>query len=201
MGEVVRKKDRKFRTLTTQWFLHHELVTDPERSEAWHFFATEFLPKYAGFTRTVLVDALTEKLRYHSEQHFGPGSKLNQQIARKILQVYTEESGLGQLGLLRKDAKELVRLQPKTVGEGGYWTDFDWDQALRLGSEIANMEYSGEYGFAETEMFWPTTHMVVPAEQALTCGHCHGEEGRMDWEALGYYGDPIDWGGRFSANR
>ncbi|MCP4138839.1 MAG: tetrathionate reductase family octaheme c-type cytochrome [Chloroflexi bacterium] len=92
-------------------------------------------------------------------------------------------------------------LQPKTVGEGGYWTDFDWDQALRLGSEIAGMEYSGEYDFAETEMFWPTTHMVVPAEQALTCGHCHGEEGRMDWEALGYYGDPIDWGGRFSANR
>lgn len=92
-------------------------------------------------------------------------------------------------------------LNPKTVGEGGYWTDFDWDQALRLGSEISNMEYSGEYGFAETEMYWPTTHMVVPAEQALTCGHCHGEEGRMDWEALGYYGDPIDWGGRFSANR
>jgi len=56
------------------------------------------------------------KLRYHSEQHFGPGSKLNQQIARKIVQVYTEESGLGQLGLLRKDAKELVRLQPKAVG-------------------------------------------------------------------------------------
>ncbi len=92
-------------------------------------------------------------------------------------------------------------LQPKTVGEGGFWTEFDWDQALRLGSEIVGMDYSGEYDFAETEMYWPTTHMVEPADQALTCGYCHGEDGRMDWEALGYYGDPIDWGGRFSAKR
>jgi hypothetical protein len=26
-------------------------------------------------------------------------------------------------------------IQPKTVGEGGYWTEFDWDKAARLGSE------------------------------------------------------------------
>ena len=29
-----------------------------------------------------------------------------------------------------------------------------------------------------------------------SCVDCHGEESRMDWEALGYYGDPIRWGGR-----
>ncbi|MEO2019047.1 MAG: DUF4007 family protein [Fuerstiella sp.] len=51
MGEVIRKKDRKFRTMTTQWFLHHELVTDAERAEAWHFFAKEFLPKHSRFSR------------------------------------------------------------------------------------------------------------------------------------------------------
>lgn len=39
VGEVVRKHDPEFTTLTTQWLLHHELVTDSERSEAWHFFA------------------------------------------------------------------------------------------------------------------------------------------------------------------
>ena len=38
--------------------------------------------------------------------------------------------------------------------------------------------------------------MVVPKEEALQCNDCHGENGRMDWEALGYYGDPIRWGGR-----
>ncbi|MFN2282707.1 MAG: cytochrome C, partial [Anaerolineales bacterium] len=98
------------------------------------------------------------------------------------------------------DTVNNILLQPKTVGEGGYWEDFDWDQALRLGSEVVGLDYSGEYGFTETEMFWPTTHMVAPAADALTCDQCHGPEGRMDWEALGYYGDPIEWGGRFQSN-
>ncbi len=87
-------------------------------------------------------------------------------------------------------------LQPKTVGEGGYWTDFDWDQAARLGAEAAGIPYSGEYDFAPTEMYWTLTHMVQPKEQALQCADCHSENGRMDWEALGYYGDPMNWGGR-----
>jgi len=87
-------------------------------------------------------------------------------------------------------------LQPKTVGEGGFWEDFDWDQAFRLGAEATGLPYSGEYGWAETEMFWPITHLVAPAEQALVCADCHSPEGRLDWLALGYPGDPIEWGGR-----
>ena len=90
-------------------------------------------------------------------------------------------------------------LQPKTVGEGGFWTDFNWDQALRLGSETVNMAYSGSYGFAPTTMYWPLSHLVVPGEDALQCQDCHGENGRMDWAALGYYGDPMRWGGRTTA--
>jgi hypothetical protein len=93
-----------------------------------------------------------------------------------------------------------ILLQPKTYGEGGFWTEFDWDLALELGSEVVGLDYSGQYGFAETEMFWPTTHMVKPADEALTCDQCHGAEGRLDWEALGYYGDPLTWGGRFSSS-
>jgi len=92
-------------------------------------------------------------------------------------------------------------LQPKTYGEGGFWTEFDWDLALQLGSEATGLEYSGEYGFTETEMYWPITHLVQPAEHALTCDYCHGLEGRMDWEALGYYGDPMNWGGRRPSNQ
>lgn len=87
-------------------------------------------------------------------------------------------------------------LQPKTVGEGGYWADFDWNAALELGSDAANLPYSGEYGFAPTEMYWNLSHMVVPSENALQCTACHGEESRMDWDALGYDGDPMIWGGR-----
>ncbi len=94
------------------------------------------------------------------------------------------------------DATYNYLLQPKTVGEGGFWTDFDWDQALRLGSEAAGMEYSGNYDFAATEMYWNLSHMVAPKEKALQCNDCHSDNGRFDWEALGYYGDPMRWGGR-----
>jgi hypothetical protein len=45
-------------------------------------------------------------------------------------------------------------------------------------------------------MYWALTHLVAPKEEALQCSDCHDQEGRMDWEALGYYGDPIRWGGR-----
>jgi octaheme c-type cytochrome (tetrathionate reductase family) len=87
-------------------------------------------------------------------------------------------------------------LQPVTAGQGGYWTDFDWDQALRLGSEVTGMDYSGRYGWTNTEMYWPQTHMVAPKARALQCQACHCEDGCLDWEALGYPGDPIKWGSR-----
>ena len=88
-------------------------------------------------------------------------------------------------------------LQPITAGENGYWTNFDWDNAFRLAEPITGIRYSGSYGFAETWMYWPTTHMVQPIENALQCTDCHAENGRLDWEALGYPGDPMEWGGRF----
>ncbi len=87
-------------------------------------------------------------------------------------------------------------LVPKTVGEGGYWEGFDWDQAVRLGAEAAGLEYSGEYGFTNTIMYWPLSHMVQSSENALQCPACHAADGRMDWQALGYPGDPAGWGSR-----
>ena len=87
-------------------------------------------------------------------------------------------------------------MQPVTSGEGGFWNEFDWDQALRLGAEVTGMDYSGEFGFAATTMYWPLTHMVAPKGQALQCKACHCENGCIDWESLGYPGDPIKWGSR-----
>jgi octaheme c-type cytochrome (tetrathionate reductase family) len=88
-------------------------------------------------------------------------------------------------------------VQPQTVGE--YWVNFDWVKAITLGMEAINLPFSGEYGFAETSMYWPQTHMVQAADQALQCTACHAEngEGRLDWLALGYPGDPAEWGSRF----
>jgi hypothetical protein len=116
MGKVVFDNDPTLESDTTKWFLYHELVTDPERAEAWHYFALEFLPKHSTFGIDGLLDGLAEKLGPHSMQHFGPGSKLNQQIARKIIQVYTEPVGLGDLRLIAKDGKKFKRLSPKKLG-------------------------------------------------------------------------------------
>lgn len=87
-------------------------------------------------------------------------------------------------------------LVAKTVGSGGYWEEFDWDAAARLGSQASKLPYSGRYGFTSTEMFWPLTHMVAPTNQTLRCRDCHGGGDLMDWESLGYPGDPGQWGGR-----
>lgn len=96
------------------------------------------------------------------------------------------------------DSEYNYLLVPKTYGEGGYWVDFDWGEAARLGAEATGLAYSGQYDFAPTDMYWPITHMVAPKEQALQCDTCHVEngEGILDWRALGYEGDPMFYGGR-----
>jgi len=96
------------------------------------------------------------------------------------------------------DTVHNILLQPQTAGEGGYWTTFDWLSALQNGSKAAGTPFSGEYGFADTSMYWPLSHMVVPSQYALQCSDCHGEGSRLDWQALGYPGDPMIWGGRSS---
>jgi octaheme c-type cytochrome (tetrathionate reductase family) len=88
-------------------------------------------------------------------------------------------------------------LQPVTSGEGGFWHEFDWDKALRLGAEITHFPYSGNFDFADTLMQWPLSHMVSPKSQALQCQDCHSEKSRMNWKALGYDKDPAKIGGRF----
>jgi len=68
-------------------------------------------------------------------------------------------------------------IQPKLwdteKGKGAYWLDFDWNLAAEKGMEYIGQEYSGEYGFVETEMYWPLNHMVAPASQSLKCVDCH----------------------------
>lgn len=104
-------------------------------------------------------------------------------------------------GLQIYDTVHRYLLVPKTAGAGGYWESFDWDAAARLGSEASKLPYSGRYGFTSTEMFWPLTHMVASTDQTLRCRDCHGTGEIMDWEALGYPGDPSLWGGRSRLRR
>lgn len=67
-----------------------------------------------------------------------------------------------------------------------FWTGFDWGKALKAGLMARGKEFSGEFGFVETEYFWPVTHMVAPKEEALNCADCHDRNGRLA-EVPGFY--------------
>ena len=87
---------------------------------------------------------------------------------------------------------------PHTAGndDTGYWKNLDWDKAVATGMKDSGAPWSGKVDFIKTEMSWPITHMVQPASDALQCAECHSDNGRLDWNALGYPGDPMEWGGR-----
>lgn len=95
------------------------------------------------------------------------------------------------------DAKNRHLLIPNVAG--GFWAHHDWQKALEDGSAASGLDFSGEYYFADTEMYIGIHHEVVPANQALTCSDCHSANGRFDWVALGYAGDPMQVGSRFAA--
>ena len=60
-----------------------------------------------------------------------------------------------------------------------FWTNFDWAKAIDAGMKQAGREYSGKFDFADTYMYWPITHMVAPADEALKCDSCHAENSRL----------------------
>ncbi len=62
-------------------------------------------------------------------------------------------------------------------GDGGFWGDFDWNRAATEGMREVGLPYSGDYGFAETEMTWPINHMVAPKNEAAACAECHTRQG------------------------
>jgi octaheme c-type cytochrome (tetrathionate reductase family) len=73
-----------------------------------------------------------------------------------------------------------------TNPETAYWKNWDWAKAIQGGQASVGREFSGEYGFVETVMYWPLTHQVSPAQEALSCVSCHSTNGVLDFVALGY---------------
>ena len=93
------------------------------------------------------------------------------------------------------DRQNKYFITPKLFGSpkdpDAYWVNFDWNKAAAAGMKTSGLAYSGEYGFAPTAMYWRINHMVTPATKALGCLDCHGDNGRLDWQKLGYKGDPM----------
>lgn len=93
------------------------------------------------------------------------------------------------------DVKNSYLITPKVFGFKGdkeaFWTQFDWDKAAAAGMKASGLDYSGTYGFTPTVTYWPINHMVSRKSAALKCLDCHGDSGRLDWQQLGYSGDPM----------
>lgn len=120
MGTVIWQYDPGLEKETTQWFLHWELTSDPERVETWHWFVHEFLPAHKTFGREDLLRSATDRLRSHSEKHFGTNGILTPVVVRKLIECYTQDYALGKLGLLHEQNSRFVYQNPKHVL--GPWT-------------------------------------------------------------------------------
>lgn len=64
--------------------------------------------------------------------------------------------------------------------DAAYWGGYDFAKAIDVGMKKFNKPYSGKFDFIETYSYWPTTHMVAPASDALACAACHTHGGRLD---------------------
>lgn len=93
------------------------------------------------------------------------------------------------------DTELMTMLASHTWGpetDTAFWTHFDWQKAITAAMEYLDEPYSGKFDFIDTEMHWPITHMVAPAEQALQCESCHAPNARMAGIS-GVYVPGRDW--------
>lgn len=87
------------------------------------------------------------------------------------------------------DTKNKTLVVPKLFGpkgSGSYWTTYDWGGAIEKGMEYIEQPYSGEFGWIQSEMAWPLSHMVAPEDDALKCDACHAPKGRLE-NLAGFY--------------
>ncbi|MCB1060601.1 MAG: tetrathionate reductase family octaheme c-type cytochrome [Calditrichaeota bacterium] len=128
-------------------------------------------PEYAWFNGTASHYLLGDKfdpsdtLKINSLQgsYNDPDSKIIPVKVHRSKQIY--------------DTQNNYLIQPKTVsthpGDSAYWNEFDWQKACAAGMNEVGLPYSGEFGFTNTNMYWPVNHMVAPAKKAVTCSECH----------------------------
>jgi octaheme c-type cytochrome (tetrathionate reductase family) len=101
------------------------------------------------------------------------------------------------------DANNNTILVPHLFGSKGgpnaYWSKYDWDLALQDGAAYTGQTYSGAYEFVDTVMYLTVNHEVAPKEEAWgmdnMCVDCHADNA-IDWQALGWTGNPITGGTR-----
>ena len=155
----------------------HEVYNSKKGDFRWHDFV---VPEYVWFNGTVdytLIDEKIDPSAVVPVNRFMGGAD---DPASRIWPVKVMR------GKQPFDAKKKTLVAVRTVGDDGYWTTFDWESAIAKGQEAMGASFSGKFGFVETEMTWPITHMVTGTEFALQCNDCHATGGRLE-KLEGFY--------------
>lgn len=76
---------------------------------------------------------------------------------------------------------------PLLSTEHGFWTTLNWQDAIQRGQNALGIPYSGQYDFISTTYVMPTTHMVAPKENVVSCTECHTRNGGRLASLAGFY--------------
>lgn len=153
-----------------------------------HFtFGKNVMPSYAWYNGSASVYTVGNQIEGELVRLSYPNGNIKDPAAKLYpFKVHT--------GKQPYDKKNNILITPKVFGDDGFWHTFDWKSAAELGMKASGLPFSGEIGFIPTEMYWPINHMVSSKDKALSCLDCHGDHGRLDWQQLGYQGDPMKTG-------
>ena len=139
-------------------------------------YAANVPPEYVWFNGKVRYTLLDDKLDVNAEftpiNHY-EGSPDDGKSRIWPVKVFR--------GMQPYDPVNKTLVIPHTAGKDAtaYWANFDWKKAIESGMAFADRPFSGEVDFIRTQMMWPITHMVAPAENALSCEDCHSKNGRL----------------------
>ena len=78
---------------------------------------------------------------------------------------------------------------PITVEQ--FFPDGKIDPAVKTAAKEMYGIDNAQYTWTDTTRYMGIFHGVQPKAKALRCADCHGPQGRMDWKALGYPGNPM----------
>ena len=142
---------------------------------------------FNGYTKRVLLgDKINPKAK-----GFRPGERLSDEekmnltytdITHPLGSIFDPNSKITPFKVMRgiqgADAKYRYLLVPHLFpynkeDKTAYWKSLDWQKAFAEGMKKAGLEYSGEYIWVATRMFWRIEHEVMPKEFALSCAQCH----------------------------
>ncbi len=72
-----------------------------------------------------------------------------------------------------------------------FFADGNVDAAVKNASREFYDVPDPKYAWTDTVRYMGIFHGVPPARNAVSCLGCHSPDGRLDWKALGYAGDPL----------